>query len=60
MNIPEGVGVNALKGATLISTELQLIPEIQNFLCQCPERGDTHFYCDLKAATLLSEIVSMP
>ncbi len=37
--------VNALKGATFISTEVERqIAELQEKLCQCPERGDLHFY----------------
>ena len=40
--------VNALKGATLISTSS--LPKTADFsdLCQCPERGDTHFYTCLR------------
>ena len=36
--------VNALNGATSISTEeeIETIPE--TLVCQCPERGDLHFY----------------
>ena len=36
--------VNALKGATFISTELYKTLSSKTVLCQCPERGDLHFY----------------
>ena len=39
--------VNALKGATLISTGCAIVSAGQVFnLCQCPERGDPHFYLE--------------
>ena len=39
------VCVNALKGATLISTRGSTDGHgSKGLLCQCPERGDTHFY----------------
>ena len=36
--------VNALKGATFISTEITCMQRERQKLCQCPERGDLHFY----------------
>ena len=40
-----GSCVNALKGATFISTRWRLTEKISEItLCQCPERGDLHFY----------------
>ena len=36
--------VNALKGATSISTELEWTRIQADLMCQCPERGDLHFY----------------
>ena len=36
--------VNALKGATSISTRLRSLTGQIMILCQCPERGDLHFY----------------
>ena len=37
--------VNALKGATFISTKSTAIGAgDMQWLCQCPERGDLHFY----------------
>ena len=39
------VCVNALKGATFISTEDIGIPgTVDEWMCQCPERGDLHFH----------------
>ena len=38
--------VNALKGATFISTEELMSKAKEQKLCQCPERGDLHFYVD--------------
>ena len=41
----EEQGVNALKGATLISTgDMIRSYSAVDQMCQCPERGDTHFY----------------
>ena len=37
-------GVNALKGATFISTMRIDLDYIKKWMCQCPERGDLHFY----------------
>ena len=36
--------VNALKGATLISTAIYATEKLAQMVCQCPERGDPHFY----------------
>ena len=37
--------VNALKGVTFISTGELEVKDVQELeLCQCPERGDLHFY----------------
>ena len=36
--------VNALKGATFISTAKRLWADDIKILCQCPERGDLHFH----------------
>ena len=36
--------VNALKGATLISTRTHNYSTAYAKVCQCPERGDPHFY----------------
>ena len=36
--------VNALKGATFISTVSIWSEGVCGILCQCPERGDLHFY----------------
>ena len=36
--------VNALKGATFISTKVYDDVEESDDLCQCPERGNLHFY----------------
>ena len=36
--------VNALKGATLISTKVRRYLQLIQKRCQCPERGDPHFY----------------
>ena len=36
--------VNALKGATFISTEQVMLRQGLITVCQCPERGDLHFY----------------
>ena len=45
MEIPRKECVNALKGATSISTKIMGKYEmIVNVKCQCPERGDLHFY----------------
>ena len=45
--------VNALKRATLISTKAIFAAKIENTMCQCPERGDTHFY-DAKPETVVT------
>ncbi len=42
-------GVNALNGATSISTETELAVIEKNEMCQCPEWGDLHFYEDLQS-----------
>ena len=36
--------VNALKGATFISTGQKISLKVLGLWCQCPERGDLHFY----------------
>ena len=36
--------VNALKGATSISTKAEIKAIFAAKMCQCPERGDLHFY----------------
>ena len=36
--------VNALKGATFISTINSGRDGTEGKMCQCPERGDLHFY----------------
>ena len=36
--------VNALKGATFISTGMTTAEKLRVEMCQCPERGDLHFY----------------
>ena len=38
------MSVNALKGATSISTLPQFWLQDYSWMCQCPERGDLHFY----------------
>ena len=41
-----GSGVNALKGATFISTTAgKADGSYRNVMCQCPEWGDLHFHC---------------
>ena len=54
--------VNALKGATLISTFTFTCIKIRNAgLCQCPERGDPHFYNEVETKyKTFRNIVSMP
>ena len=48
-------------GATLISTTVETEEEIESVpVCQCPERGDPHFYYFMKEITLHDIDVSMP
>ena len=44
MLFPKTSCINALKGATLISTVINegKFPKVEEY--QCPERGDPHFY----------------
>ena len=52
--------VNALKGATFISTERASDPMRFKEMCQCPERGDLHFHLT-KAQQITNRLnVSMP
>ena len=52
--------VNALKGATSISTMTIQQQRFRKKLCQCPERGDLHFYTVNRKPLLQSVLVSMP
>ena len=53
--------VNALKGATSISTTDTRMLDAEEVTCQCPERGDLHFYVTVQEeAPSESVTVSMP
>ena len=55
------VCVNALKGATFISTKIFWSKNYRIIeLCQCPERGDLHFYAETVDTLSADEAVSMP
>ena len=46
---PDPECVNALKGATFISTVTEDdIKKLMNHECQCPKRGNLHFYSYLR------------
>ena len=53
-------GVNALNGATFISTRSLLWMRMMDMMCQCPEWGDLHFYRDSKRSNGRWLHVSMP
>ena len=40
--------VNALNGATFISTVITLMDILSDMLCQCPKWGYLHFYKTMK------------
>ena len=52
--------VNALKGATFISTAIMANVNLTMRMCQCPERGDLHFYVTGHAHACPMKMVSMP
>ena len=66
------ISINALKGASFISTKMTKLKALKPVLCQCPEWGDLHFYVQslsqivqkyncvnaLKGATFISTLAS--
>ena len=52
--------VNALKRATFISTDDKDDIANEGQLCQCPERGNLHFYVEVIKDALKCHLVSMP